>query len=187
MFFSIPPSNWPGWETPSPAHFVEGNWLGVFFSNSVFLVAGIGAGNDDWRIYRPSLKLTNWNSMVGDPAYLSGASKRVRFFFGRKKYHLMFWVPWSCYVLFFECLAILDDPFAMVKWSDPFKWFFVTSNDRGWKGHDLNHLVYVFLLLLPFSSANLLWVVTEVTISTNGELQGLGWDWKGITGITGCF
>ena len=35
---------------------------------------------------------------------------------------------------------------VMVKKRDPFKGWKVTSNDRGWKGHGLNHLVLVFIL-----------------------------------------
>ena len=39
-------------------------------------------------------------------------------------------------------LAILCDLFGMVKW--PFQMLLVTSNDRGWKGHSLNHLASGF-------------------------------------------
>ena len=36
---------------------------------------------------------------------------------------------------------------ALLGWlSEPFKWLLVTSNDRGWKGPGLNHLVGIVLL-----------------------------------------
>ena len=38
-------------------------------------------------------------------------------------------------------LAILLETFLAWWKRDPFQGLFVTSNDRGWKGHELNHLV----------------------------------------------
>ena len=100
----------------------------------------------------------------------------------------MFWVP--CHVM---CCSLSAWQFfvTLLGWlswlSDSFTWLSDLQRS-GMKRSRLESPGVCFCCCCYlFQVANLLWVVTEVTISTNGELQGLGWDWKGITGNHGVF